>query len=214
MTDRATCWSITINNPTDTDLKPNFPNGKWVLQGQLEKGAEGTIHYQGMLITPQVRFSAVKKCLPRAHIEIAKNRNALQKYVSKDDTRVASVETISNNIPTLFDYQHEIAGRWSDEEWRTFQSNFSDDAVAKSGIDEIALLYVDSLVKEDIESGVCGVEYIAINPMWRSAWKKFWKAMVARERLADKDRQTDKNVIVHPDIISEQRIYNESPMEV
>lgn len=53
--------------------------------------------------------------------------------------------------------------------------------------------YLDMLVGEDIMNGVCGIEYIAINPMWRSAWKKFWRQMIAREKKlsADKDRQTD-----------------------
>lgn len=191
MTDRATCWSITINNPSEADLKPSFPNGKWVMQGQIEKGSEGTVHYQGMLTTPQVRFSAVKKCLPRAHIEIAKNRAALQKYVSKDETRLQTVDNISNNIPTLFDYQHEIASRWNDNDWDAYQSKYESDA-AKLGLGEIALRYVDTLVEEDISAGVNGIEYIAINPMWRSAWKRFWKSMVARERLIPVENKSNE----------------------
>jgi len=68
---------------------------------------------------------------------------------------------------------------------------------------------VDTLVEKDILRGVCGVEYIAINPMWRSAWKRFWKAMVERERSGRQktDRQTDEclseippaNEIEYPD---------------
>lgn len=204
--DRATCWSITINNPTDGDLNITFPDNRWKMVGQIEKGAEGTLHYQGMLTTPQVRFSAVKKLIPRAHIEIAKNKNALQKYVSKEDTRVSSVGDITSDIPSLFNYQHTIAQKWNDDEFDDFQSNYSDTDFAKLGIDEIALLYVDSLVHKDISSGICGLEYIAINPMWRSAWKKFWRAMIARERLADKDRQTDKNEIIEPTVISDTPI--------
>lgn len=182
MTDRANCWSITINNPSDEELRPTLP-AKWVLTGQIEKGKEGTVHYQGMLTTPQVRFSAVKKVLPRAHIEPAKNKTALQKYVSKEDTRLSKVDDIVSYIPTLFDYQHTIAQQWDDDEFKEFQSNFSDGDLAKLGLGEIALQYVDKLVALDIEEGVKGIEYIAINPMWRSAWKKFWKSMVARERI-------------------------------
>lgn len=186
MTDRGTCWSITINNPTEEDLKPSFPNCKWVMKGQMERGEEGTEHYQGMLTTPQVRFTQVKKALPRAHIELAKNKLALERYVSKSETRIQAVSDISNNIPTLFDYQHTIASRWDDAEFDDVVQKF--DKINDSG--ELALIYVDSLVEKDIESGMCGIEYIAINPMWRSAWKRFWKAMVLRERSAD--RQTDK----------------------
>lgn len=186
MTDqvRGTCWSITINNPTDEDLKPSFPNNKWVMNGQLEKGEGGTLHYQGMLTTPQVRFSAVKKCLPRAHIELAKNKTALQKYVTKEETRVATVDTVSNNIPTLFDYQHTIASKWDDIEFAQYVEEFDDADIVRLGMGEIALRYVDKLVERDIMDGVCGIEYIAINPMWRSAWKRFYKSMVHRERMA------------------------------
>lgn len=152
------------------------------MQGQIEKGKEGTIHYQGMLTTPQVRFAQVKKALPRAHIELAKNKSALQKYVSKEDTRVAVVENISTNIPTLFDYQHTIASRWDDKEFNEYTQRYSPDEQLKLGHGEIALRYVDKLVEEDIEAGMNGIEYIAINPMWRSAWKKFYKSMVSRER--------------------------------
>lgn len=100
---RGTCWSITINNPTADDMSPTLPAG-WKLVGQMEKGEEGTLHYQGMLTTNQVRFSAVKKVFSRAHIELAKNRKGLEKYVHKPETRVSEVSDIVSNIPTLFEY--------------------------------------------------------------------------------------------------------------
>lgn len=183
MTDRATCWSITINNPTDDDIHVKHLPAKWQMVGQMEQGKEGTVHYQGMLTTPQVRFSAVKKVFPRAHIEVAKNKSALQKYVSKDDTRISKVDDVVSSIPTLFDYQHTIASQWDDDEFTQFKSNFTDEQYAKLGEGEIALQYVDSLVALDIERGLIGVEYIAINPMWRSAWKRFYKSMIKRERI-------------------------------
>lgn len=152
------------------------------MTGQIEKGDEmGTEHYQGMVTTPQVRFSAVKKVFPRAHIEVARNKSALQNYVHKDDTRLEQVADRQSKIPTLFDYQHTIAGRWDQAEWLEFADRRMNDD-AKLSVDDVALEYVDRMVALDIEAGVCGVEYIAINPMWRSAWKKFWRSMVARER--------------------------------
>lgn len=194
MKDRGTCWSITINNPKDDDIKVELPSG-WRLEGQIEKGAEGTEHYQGMLTTNQVRFSAVKKVFPRAHIELAKNRKALEKYVHKSETRVREVNDIVSNIPTLFEYQHKIASRWDDDEWDLFQNQKKDaltvDKFDKTPIGEIALEYVDFLVAQDIEDGVCGIEYIAINPMWRSAWKKFWRQLVSRERTAELKSQME-----------------------
>lgn len=184
--ERGTCWSITINNPTKDDLAPELPAG-WNMEGQLEKGTEGTEHYQGMVCTPQVRFSAVKKVFPRAHIELAKNKKALQKYVHKDESRIAEVDTVVSNIPTLFAYQHTVAAKWNDDEFDKLLESVSDEELMKSGISEVALKYVDILVSRDIEEGICGVEYIAVNPMWRSAWKKFWKQMVARERRRKKN---------------------------
>lgn len=190
MTERATCWSITINNPTDEDLAPSLPAG-WAMKGQIEAGdGTQTRHYQGMLTTPQVRFSAVRKVLPRAHVEIARNRKALEQYVQKEDTRLETVPPIQSNIPTLFDYQHTIAGRWDQEEWLQF-ANDRMDGDKKITIDDLALEYVDRMVAQDIESGVCGVEYIAINPMWRSAWRKFWRSMVARERSKKSEEQEE-----------------------
>lgn len=151
----------------------------WKLEGQLEKGAEGTIHYQGMLKTPQVRFSAVKKEFPRAHIEVARSAAALQKYVNKEDTRVARVRT----IPTLFEYQTQIAEKWNEQH---FQQRW--ELRCKSAGKEVpdatdtAMGYIDSLVAQDIESGMRGIEFIAINPLWRSSWMRFWRSIINRQK--------------------------------
>lgn len=178
MGERATCWSITINNPTKEDLECLLPAG-WAIEGQMECGAEGTPHYQGMLTTPQVRFSAVKKVYPRANIQVARNKKALQKYVHKSDTRVAEVADRVSDIPTLWDYQGTVASKWNEDDFTTGWESWS--ALREnSDIDEYALRYVDSLVSMDIEAGMRGVEFIAINPMWRSSWKKFWRSIIKR----------------------------------
>lgn len=188
--DRATCWSITINNPTEEEIKDGnlliqLPAG-WSCQGQMELGENGTPHYQAMLKTTQVRFAAVKKVFPRAHIEQAKNRKALEKYVHKPETRIGEVNNAVSNIPTLFAYQHTIASRWNDDEFDAFvrlkRESMGEDEYAKYKESDLALDYVDYLVGQDIIAGVCGIEYIAINPMWRSAWKKFYRQLVTRER--------------------------------
>lgn len=189
-TERATAWSITINNPTGEDLNPTLPAG-WKMTGQMERGEEGTEHYQGLLTTPQTRFSAVKKVFPRAHIEVARNKVALAKYVHKDDTRLAEVPDMKSNIPTLFDYQHTVAERWNDDEWREFLERRLLES-PKTPVGELALEFVDNIVALDIENGMVGVEYIAINPMWRSAWKKFWRQMVKRDKMLADKRQTDR----------------------
>lgn len=177
MTDRASCWSITINNPKNEEYQIVLP-ARWKLVGQLEKGEQGTVHFQGMLNTPQVRFAAVKRVFPRAHIEIARDRLALAKYVQKEDTRVAHV----NAVPTIFEYQTMVASKWNEEEyqarWRFACEHATQRQVPDPG--EVALLYVDTLVARDVELGVRGAEYIAINPMWRSSWKRFWRSIIRR----------------------------------
>lgn len=100
---KARCWSITLNNPSDEEValwKNIAQHAPWVksAHGQIEKGAEGTPHIQGMLKTDQVRFSAVKKLLPRAHIEVARSEHALEAYVSKEDTRLETLQSSKRNV--------------------------------------------------------------------------------------------------------------------
>lgn len=178
MTDRATCWSITINNPTFEDYIVVLPVG-WKQEGQIEVGAEGTRHYQGMLKTPQVRFSAVKKLFPRAHIEVARNEVALRQYVHKEETRVA----IAERAPTIFEYQGKVANDWNEEEWKEFSKD-----IPIEKIEDAALLFVDNIVKKHVEAGAIGVEFIAINPMWRSSWKKFWRSIIKRNGTQNAER--------------------------
>lgn len=93
MSQRASWWSITINNPTDADRSSlqsaNWPSFVKSYSGQEEVGADGTLHIQGALNTAQTRFSAIKNWLTRAHIEAARDKSALLKYVKKSDTAVA-----------------------------------------------------------------------------------------------------------------------------
>lgn len=202
-TARANCWSITINNPTEKDLNPILPAG-WRMTGQLEKGEEeGTEHYQAMLTTPQVRFAAVKKVLPRAHIEPAKNKAALQKYVSKEETRLALVPDVNSSHTTIYEYQSIVASLWDDTEWDIRQNAYFDSLPSKRVLGDVALDYVDDLIYEDIRNGRVGAEYVAVNPMWRSAWKRFWKAILVRSRLqpqlAIQEIEEDaENIIIPP----------------
>jgi len=178
MTERASCWSITINNPNVEEYERVLPPS-WKLQGQLEKGAEGTLHYQGMLKTPQVRFSAVKKEFPRAHIEVARSAAALQQYVNKEDTRVASVRS----IPTLFEYQTQIAEKWNERDFQQrWELRCKSTGKEVPDVNDTAMGYLDSLVAQDIESGMRGVEFISINPLWRSSWLRFWRSIINRQK--------------------------------
>lgn len=194
MTDRATCWSVTINNPQEAEYQKPLPPG-WKLTGQLERGeGEGTLHYQGMLKTNQVRFSAVKKEFPRAHIEVARDKAALAKYVQKEETRVAAVEA----IPTLFEYQGIIADKWVEDDFQhRWQLACSNSGANVPDIDTVAMRYLDSLVEADIQIGRRGAEFIAINPMWRSSWMRFWRSIINRHQKYKQDAA--RNLIVCPE---------------
>lgn len=93
-TTRSSCWSITINNPTEEDRNQLKSPPTWVksCHHQDEIGDNGTLHIQGAVLTAQVRFSQLKKWLPRAHIEVARNRQALLKYVKKPETSVEGTQ--------------------------------------------------------------------------------------------------------------------------
>lgn len=85
---RARGYALTINNPTEEDIK-SFKSlkGDWIYQ--IEAGANQTTHLQGFIyFRNAVSFSGVKKILKRAHIEIAKNRDACINYCQKADTRI------------------------------------------------------------------------------------------------------------------------------
>lgn len=94
--DRAAWWSITINNPTqaDRDALKEHPSFVKMVKYQDEIGEEGTPHIQGAVNTAQVRFSAMKKWLPRAHIEAARNKQALLNYVEKEETAVPNTQVV------------------------------------------------------------------------------------------------------------------------
>lgn len=177
---RATCWSITINNPTAQDTQCNVPG--WKLHGQYEEGEEGTRHFQGMLKTPQVRFAQVKKEFPRAHIEVARNKEALALYVNKKETRVATYE--AQGVPSMFEYQDIVANRWDEEEFQEYYVHYP-----RHEPSELAMKYLDAIVDTLIDEGFKGIEFIAINPMWRASWKKFWRSIIRRNARSSRSQE-------------------------
>jgi len=164
MASKGCCWSITINNPTTEDNQQIalLSTKKWVKEwkGQLEKGAEGTEHIQGMLRTESVRFTQVKKALTRAHIEVAKNPIALAQYVQKEDTRVGAIEGYKPMTPKEF-YKALLA-----------------DSKKK---DETNLDFCDRVANQEIMKGAIGLEYWISNPNIRSALKNFLSSILYRE---------------------------------
>lgn len=202
---RSTCWSLTINNPTEADQEHiNLARQRgWKVEGQLEKGLEGTSHYQLRLITPQTRWSAVKKQFPRAHIEAARDPIALGKYVTKEETRVGSLPTGQDKYPSLSKvwdliYQHyntDDSHGWNvlslSEGLAEFYHEDLDMEFSKS-----PLVVFDRAIKVLISNGY-HVESIAANPSTRSMWKLYARELIARsaseaeQRALQTDRQTD-----------------------
>jgi len=241
-TQRASAWSVTINNPTEDDFENiNLARQKgWQIIGQLELGKNGgTRHYQLMAKTPQVRFSAVKKAFPRAHIEVARNVSALEAYVHKEDTRAGELPTEQEQYPSLVRYW-ELVTRffdnpnefhcldqmaWSDENVRFLREVSEDMFRAKP----LALL--DLATRSLIKRGYM-VEGIATNPATRQAWKLFGREILHRslraitqqqnasceaEHMAEAsetDGQTDsvqsaQEVVVPMDITDAPQVYEE-----
>jgi len=182
MSDRATCWSVTINNPLPADDE-NIARAKqksgWKVEGQLEQGENGTPHYQLMVKTPQTRFGSIKKAFPRAHIEVARNVKALSEYVHKDDTKIGSLPA-NDKYPSL-------TALWElfDEYLRTEQQ------AVPTG--EEALVVFDQFTSLYIERGY-HIETMGVNPQIRSSVKKYLPSIIFRTRNIRRqktDRQTE-----------------------
>ena len=187
MSDRATCWSVTINNPTKSDDE-NIAMAKqrsgWAVYGQKEVGENGTEHYQLMITTPQVRFSAVKKAFPRSHIEVARDRKALTKYVNKEDTRVADLPT-NNNYPSMSQMWDSFA--------EYYDLNFKKHLCHYDWSSEKRLHVFDLFIKEEIVKGKF-VETMAVNPQIRSIVKNYLSEIIQRSQShRQTDRQTDES---------------------
>lgn len=184
-TKRSMWWSITINNPTadDEEALALARQAGWKIEGQLEKGAEGTPHYQLAVKSPgQVRFSAVKKLFARAHIEAARQPKALRLYAGKEETRIGELPTSQEMYPSLSKFWELIAfeldalnpyivGTWfGAEEW---------DERKGEGPLPSAVEALKKATSRLIEKGY-HVESLASNPAVKSAWKDFHVALCRR----------------------------------
>jgi len=88
---KSTNWLVTHNNPKVDPkeyLEAWLPLCKYV-NGQLEKGEEGTVHIQAYIsLKQQSRLAHLKKKDPHAHFEPVKFDNGASAYCLKEDTRV------------------------------------------------------------------------------------------------------------------------------
>lgn len=209
MTDRATAWSVTINNPVSAD-EENIALARqkgWKVEGQLEKGENGTPHYQLLVKTPQVRFSALKKAFPRAHIEQARNVTALEKYVHKEETREGTLQTDQEKYPSmtkLWDlmYEYFLSCNYIDCSW-------DGEWFKKTTGNQKPLQLFDEAINHLIRKGYF-VESMGVNPQVRGCFDRYWSSILFRcEGRRQTDRQTDEkinevNIITTEDAIREE----------
>lgn len=214
---KGTCWSITLNNPTKEEIAlwGNISKSAHFVKsasGQLEKGANGTEHIQGMLRTDSVRFSAVKKLLPRAHIEKAKNALALAQYVAKEDSRVAQLPSSKREVQVatpeviqkeLYDSHlsfvctYKVEPFWVDAKvkYKAVKRNVPFEPTPvnfmKLLTEENWKLYFKDKAKEImdasfdnlIQKGFYGVEFISANNLTCGAFKKHLYSILIRHAL-------------------------------
>lgn len=191
---RATAWSVTCNLKTvsratvDACIDSAKSHG-WGVEGQLERGAEGTEHYQLMVKTPQVRFSAIKRVFPTAHIEPARNVRALEAYVHKDDTRLETMKKVEVSFLTWPQVRDKFI-EWLCE---------THDVMSDSFHDEDKLRLWDEFIGLSIEEGM-NVDLIGVNPQHRSCILRYWSSYVRRQldsrqtNISVDNRQTDRQI--------------------
>lgn len=192
MSDRSIYWSVTINNPRSDD-EENIATARsrgWIVEGQKEEGQNGTPHYQLSVNTrTQQRFTALKKVFPRAHIEAARNPRALKQYVHKEETRVSELPNSDKYVTSqkrLWELVVDVLE--SGEPPKEHRIEVGTDTPYWSHKFD-ALKAFDYACDLLIRQGYHCVETMAVNPQTRSAFAKFWSAIVARRQ---QDRQTDR----------------------
>jgi len=204
-TDRSTNWSVTINmknvsqERADEFIQQARQRG-WIVNGQMEEGEAGTRHYQLHVKTPQVRFSALKRAFPTAHIEVARNVAALATYVQKEDTRIGTLPEADERYMTTAKLWDMIYQRynlpydkdgWNTEDDREVRFYYQID---QEVLDRDPLAWFDTQVAYFIRKGYY-VDALATNPAIRSFWKKFYSDILFRSRKnirEAEDRQTDR----------------------
>lgn len=169
---------------------------------QDEVGAEGTLHIQGAVQTAQTRFSAIKKWLPRAHIEVARNPQALLNYVAKEDTAVPHTQVcVQADYLSMDTALKEIAKYKLD--WREWIQSKSDTYLAKMkehAFEKQEYWQAVNLILAERPKAVG----LFTNPQLERAWINTRLVWI---NLLEKDRQTDRqNAIEDAEQISPDQV--------
>jgi len=177
----------------------------WKVEGQLEQGENGTQHYQLLVRTPQTRFSAIKKMFPTAHIEQARNVDALREYVNKTDTRAGSLPTQNDKYPSITKMWEIFWDHVLNKDW-FFRSAaeikfYAEDCIPRG--EKQRLEWLDETAAHYIKRGYY-IEQHIVNPQVRSSFAKFGRELCIRtlqKLVEDADRQTDRQVEFLPQVI-------------
>lgn len=172
---------------------------QWVkkVHGGLEECPDTKrVHYQGAIqCRGQQRFSAIKKWMPKAHIEAARDPAALKQYVMKEETAIAEKQVLENATPYVDNQRalYMIAAE---------KINYGVEELAKvlgDSVDRIAerefVLLANRVVYR--EPHLCGV---MSKPDVMRGWKMFRETFVklVDEGRADSITARQANEVVEP----------------
>jgi len=188
--ERSSAWILTVNNPTEFDdeqIQTARRRG-WKCIGQKEQGEDGTPHYQFVVRTGQVRFSAVKKVFTRAHIEACLNPIASETYCQKPETRIGDLPPEEHRFISM-NQIYDLWWGWLVDEGYGYSESVISDTVSlwrpnegtRVGDGDQLLVIFDKFVRSAIASGE-RVEVLAVNPQVRSSIKKFGFSILKRTR--------------------------------
>lgn len=168
-------WSMTINNPTETDLalvQTGYPDFLRELVHTLEVGEEGTPHIQAWIkLQRQQRMSFVKKLFPRAKLipltSDEYNANT-KKYAQKlDETSVsAAVHRFNDPMHTIETVIRRVIARVS-EVYTDTSSVYNDHE-----LDQVRNYVQKQLVAEDFKFAK-----IFVSSTYKTMWREFGEEM-------------------------------------
>lgn len=190
MTQRGSWWSITINNPeqSDRDALANPPAFVKKVVQQDERGENDTLHIQACANTTQVRFAQVKSWLQRAHIELARDKSALLKYVQKEETAVAGTQkTVQREYVTMAGCLKKLAKYYSPTPAEQLINRFNGDLI-KANTDEYWRMANALLAKEP------ELVSLVTNPQVLRAWvhtKNVWLEYNAKDQEEQNAQEDD-----------------------
>lgn len=129
---KARSWCFTWNNYQNEDigtLEHLFSINQYEYIFGLEVGESGTPHMQGVFRAKNpIYFSAVKKMLPKCHIEKCKNWNASKNYCAKDGKIYSNFEEEKKAPENLLETKLNayMEKKYNGVVWRDWQKKILD----------------------------------------------------------------------------------------